>query len=190
MKVLEVRSEPFFRRSLSTKEIEELDKWKKYGYSGDTVLFEVQTVKIEIKFENEPGIWQYYTTEPCIFDSASVPDFIPDLVADDTGTLLDQIAAFIHDGEYKTQWHLRKIADGRFKDLKTYARSKKKPGNIIKRFFNWCSPGVFYGAVRTCGWIGYNKLDSTEARESHSNWKDVFKFRRYHKFTLPESMSV
>lgn len=117
-----------------------------YSWDGTSPLCHfVKPFIAEIKLTDGGGIIRITINPVMLSDKGSVPDFIPDDIADDGGWLWQLVAYFIHDAGYSSNYYTRKFWDKLLKQLLL-------KGGVDK----WEAFRIYWG-VRLGGWVSYEK---------------------------------
>jgi len=126
--------------------VADIAKWKKHGWRKNPLYRSYEKFKIEALYSD--GIVEQLEVLPGnIIDIGSVPDIVPDLIADDHGWLGQTIFYIWHDVDYATKWCSRSEADFRLYEGLSFVGVHPASCKLI------------YASVRVGGYFCWEKPD-------------------------------
>lgn len=145
-RIEEVRAVNVASRPLASKyDVRNYPRWAYYGWDGSSTLFCFSgNMIIEVKFIGIPTVFRFEFSNEWLNDKGSVPDVIPDAIADDCGWLWQLMGYHIHDNGYTTNLYSRLFYDCLLREFVRIS-SGDVDANII------------YYPVRLFGWTKWEK---------------------------------
>ena len=134
---------------ISKREVLQYPEWARYGWDGESPMHRFLYIPVfEIKLFGISTIFRISILDLLFLtDKGSIPDEIPDWIADDNGWLWQLIGYYIHDVGYTVNYYSRLFWDCLLREF-----VRISAGNF--------KAGVVYHPVRLLGWTKYKKPES------------------------------
>jgi len=131
---------------INKQEVYKYPEWARYGWDKKSPMYHfVFLCVIEFKIKGIASVFQLKVPIVFLFDKGSVPDIIPDAIADDHGWFWQQVAYYIHDVGYTVNYYNRAFWDNVLRAILVLAK------------MNTTKIWLVYTPVKLFGGFVYNK---------------------------------